>query len=390
MASSKVAPAASGAATAKRAPRKRTPAKKTTAKKAPAKRASAKKTAAQRKIRPKRAAGVADRRRPSAGPVGASTPSSSGGDWPSAAPRHRPWVDRRPGARQRRLRPTSRRVLWRPATPSSSRGRLPGSWVAAARSSTPPSTRSAIDVAGRHVLDVGASTGGFTDCLLQRGARRVVALDVGHGQLHPRIRHDDRVVVLERTNVRDALPATIGGRVELVVADVSFISLAVIIPVLVTLCQPGSPMVLLVKPQFEAGRAEAARGRGVITDPAIHDRVAGERDGRSRGRPVRRWSTGWTRRSGAARATGSSLSTPSPERAHERASLRASEPVSAVPSSPTMSATSPPRSPPGGVMARRAGPRGLDRSRRRHRARSRRAGQRAACGQRRPGGVPRR
>jgi 23S rRNA (cytidine1920-2'-O)/16S rRNA (cytidine1409-2'-O)-methyltransferase len=130
-----------------------------------------------------------------------------------------------------------------------------------------------IDVAGRDVLDVGASTGGFTDCLLQRGVRRVVALDVGHGQLHPRIREDERVVVLERTNVRAATAVTIGGLVEMVVADVSFISLTVIIPVLVTLCQPGSPMVLLVKPQFEAGRVEVARGRGVITDPAIHERV---------------------------------------------------------------------------------------------------------------------
>jgi 23S rRNA (cytidine1920-2'-O)/16S rRNA (cytidine1409-2'-O)-methyltransferase len=134
----------------------------------------------------------------------------------------------------------------------------------------------AIDVAGRRALDVGASTGGFTDCLLQRGAAAVVALDVGHGQLHPRIRSDPRVLVLERTNVRDATPATIGGIVELVVVDVSFISLTVIIPVLVTLCQPGSPMVLLVKPQFEAGRTEVSRGRGVITDPAIHDRVRDE------------------------------------------------------------------------------------------------------------------
>jgi 23S rRNA (cytidine1920-2'-O)/16S rRNA (cytidine1409-2'-O)-methyltransferase len=133
--------------------------------------------------------------------------------------------------------------------------------------------RFGIDVNGLDVLDVGASTGGFTDCLLQRGARRVVALDVGHGQLHPRIRGDERVVVLERTNVRDATPDTLGGPVEMVVADVSFISLTVIIPVLVTLCQPGSPMVLLVKPQFEAGRAEVGRGRGVITDPAIHERV---------------------------------------------------------------------------------------------------------------------
>jgi 23S rRNA (cytidine1920-2'-O)/16S rRNA (cytidine1409-2'-O)-methyltransferase len=134
----------------------------------------------------------------------------------------------------------------------------------------------AVDVAGLDALDVGASTGGFTDCLLARGARRVVALDVGHGQLHPRIRVDPRVVVLERTNVREATPATIGGLVDVVVVDVSFISLTVIIPVLVTLCHPGSSMVLLVKPQFEAGRAEVSRARGVITDPAIHERVRDE------------------------------------------------------------------------------------------------------------------
>jgi 23S rRNA (cytidine1920-2'-O)/16S rRNA (cytidine1409-2'-O)-methyltransferase len=133
-----------------------------------------------------------------------------------------------------------------------------------------------VDVAGSDALDVGASTGGFTDCLLARGARRVVALDVGHGQLHPRIRADPRVVVLERTNIRDATPDTIGGLVDVVVVDVSFISLTVIIPTLVALCQPGSPMVLLVKPQFEAGRTEVGKGRGVITDPAIHTRVQGE------------------------------------------------------------------------------------------------------------------
>ena len=133
-----------------------------------------------------------------------------------------------------------------------------------------------IDVGGLAALDVGASTGGFSDCLLQRGARRVVALDVGHGQLHPRVRDDPRVVVLERTNIRAATADTIGGLVDVVVVDVSFISLAVVIPVLVSLCQPGSPMVLLVKPQFEAGRVEVARGRGVITDPAIHARVQDE------------------------------------------------------------------------------------------------------------------
>lgn len=130
-----------------------------------------------------------------------------------------------------------------------------------------------VDVAGCRVLDVGASTGGFTDCLLQRGAAQVVALDVGHGQLHPRLRSDARVTVLERANVRAATLETIGGPVDVLVADLSFISLTAVIPTLVGLCQPGSSMVLLVKPQFEAGRAEVGRGRGVITDQAIHARV---------------------------------------------------------------------------------------------------------------------
>jgi len=133
-----------------------------------------------------------------------------------------------------------------------------------------------VDVRDQRWLDVGASTGGFTDCLLGRGAAGVVALDVGHGQLHPRVRADPRVLVLERTNVRSATAETIGGLVDGIVVDVSFISLRTIIPTLVELCQPGSPMVLLVKPQFEAGRAEVSRGRGVITDPAIHDRVRTE------------------------------------------------------------------------------------------------------------------
>lgn len=130
-----------------------------------------------------------------------------------------------------------------------------------------------VDVAGLRVLDCGASTGGFTDCLLQRGARHVVALDVGHGQLHPKLRDDPRVTVLERTNIRHATPDTIAGLADATVADVSFISLATVIPALASLCQPGSTMVLLVKPQFEAGRAEVSRGRGVVTDPATHDRV---------------------------------------------------------------------------------------------------------------------
>ena len=134
----------------------------------------------------------------------------------------------------------------------------------------------AIDVTGLRALDAGASTGGFTDCLLQRGAAHVVALDVGHGQLHERLRADPRVTNLERCNVRHATVEQIGGLVELVVGDLSFISLTVVIPALVTLCQPGSSMVLLVKPQFEAGRSEVSKGKGVITDPEVHARVRDE------------------------------------------------------------------------------------------------------------------
>lgn len=130
-----------------------------------------------------------------------------------------------------------------------------------------------IDVTGWRALDAGASTGGFTDCLLQRGATHVVALDVGHGQLHERLRADSRVTNLERHNIRHTSLEQIGGPVDIAVGDLSFISLQLVIPSLVELCQPGAPMVLLVKPQFEAGRQEVDRGRGIITDPAIHDRV---------------------------------------------------------------------------------------------------------------------
>jgi 23S rRNA (cytidine1920-2'-O)/16S rRNA (cytidine1409-2'-O)-methyltransferase len=133
-----------------------------------------------------------------------------------------------------------------------------------------------IDVTGARALDAGASTGGFTDCLLQRGAARVVALDVGHGQLHERLRADPRVTNLERTNIRRIDQAAIGGPVDIVVADLSFISLTLVIDPLVGVCQPGAPMVLLVKPQFEAGRVEVSRGRGVITDPDVWTRVRGE------------------------------------------------------------------------------------------------------------------
>jgi 23S rRNA (cytidine1920-2'-O)/16S rRNA (cytidine1409-2'-O)-methyltransferase len=130
-----------------------------------------------------------------------------------------------------------------------------------------------VDVAGRRCLDAGASTGGFTDCLLQRGAAEVVAVDVGYGQLHERLRSDERVRNLERTNVRAIEPATIGGPVAVTVADLSFISLRTVLPALLAATEPEGDLVLLVKPQFEAGRQEASRGKGVIRDPAVWRRV---------------------------------------------------------------------------------------------------------------------
>jgi 23S rRNA (cytidine1920-2'-O)/16S rRNA (cytidine1409-2'-O)-methyltransferase len=130
-----------------------------------------------------------------------------------------------------------------------------------------------VDVAGRRGLDAGASTGGFTDCLLQRGAAEVVAVDVGHGQLHERLRGDPRVTVRERTDVRTVNPSDVGMPVDVVVADVSFISLRTVLPALVALAAPGAPLVALVKPQFEAGRREASRGRGVVRDPEVWRRA---------------------------------------------------------------------------------------------------------------------
>jgi len=136
--------------------------------------------------------------------------------------------------------------------------------------------RFTVPVAGRRALDAGASTGGFTDCLLQRGAAQVIAVDVGYGQLHERLRADPRVDVRERTNVRSLDRDAIGGPVDLVVADLSFISLRTVLPALVPLVEPGGDLVLLVKPQFEAGRREAARGSGVIRDPEVWRRVVDE------------------------------------------------------------------------------------------------------------------
>ena len=133
--------------------------------------------------------------------------------------------------------------------------------------------RFGLDVAGRRAVDLGASTGGFTDCLLQHGAAGVVAVDVGYGQLHERLRADPRVQVHERTNARDLAPGDLGQLAEVLVADLSFISLRTVIPAALPLAAPGADLVLLVKPQFEAGRQESARGKGVITDPAIWRRV---------------------------------------------------------------------------------------------------------------------
>lgn len=139
--------------------------------------------------------------------------------------------------------------------------------------------RFALDVNGLTVLDAGASTGGFTDCLLQRGATSVVAVDVGIGQLHERIRADRRVEVHERCNVRtDALAAVLSGRrVPLIVADLSFISLRSVAPSLVRALGEGrGALVLLIKPQFEAGRAEVTKGRGVVRDPEVWRRTLTE------------------------------------------------------------------------------------------------------------------
>jgi 23S rRNA (cytidine1920-2'-O)/16S rRNA (cytidine1409-2'-O)-methyltransferase len=129
-----------------------------------------------------------------------------------------------------------------------------------------------IDVAGLDCLDVGASTGGFTDVLLQRGAARVIALDVGYGQLHDKIRRDERVTVLERVNARSITELPFAP--QLVTCDVSFISVRIALPPALALAQPGWQALVLVKPQFEAGRAEVPKG--VVRDPDVQRRVIRE------------------------------------------------------------------------------------------------------------------
>ena len=130
----------------------------------------------------------------------------------------------------------------------------------------------ALSPQGRVCLDVGASTGGFTDVLLARGAARVHAVDVGHGQLAWKLRSDPRVVVHERVNARHLTAAEIGEAVQALVCDASFIGLATILPAPLALCAPGAWAVALIKPQFEAGPALVGK-RGVVRDPAVHDAV---------------------------------------------------------------------------------------------------------------------
>ena len=126
----------------------------------------------------------------------------------------------------------------------------------------------AVSVSGRRCLDAGASTGGFTDVLLRRGAGEVVAVDVGYGQLAWRLRTDSRVQVLERTNVRELEPDQVGGPVDLVVADLSFISLTVVLPALARCAGPDADLLLMVKPQFEVGRERVGAG-GVVREPTL-------------------------------------------------------------------------------------------------------------------------
>jgi 23S rRNA (cytidine1920-2'-O)/16S rRNA (cytidine1409-2'-O)-methyltransferase len=130
-----------------------------------------------------------------------------------------------------------------------------------------------VDPTGLDCVDVGASTGGFTDVLLQRGAARVIALDVGYGQLHPRLRDDARVIVLERTNARTLTELPFAP--QFAVCDVSFISVRIALPPVLRLCAPGWQAVVLVKPQFEAGRADVGKG-GVVRDDEVRRRVVRE------------------------------------------------------------------------------------------------------------------
>ncbi len=130
-----------------------------------------------------------------------------------------------------------------------------------------------IEVAGRTAMDVGASTGGFTDCLLSFGARRVYAVDVGYGQLALKLRNDPRVVVLERTNIRYLPAELVPEPVQIATIDTSFISLKLVIPAVLKFLEAEGVLITLIKPQFEAGREQASKGGGVIRDARIHEEV---------------------------------------------------------------------------------------------------------------------
>ena len=132
-----------------------------------------------------------------------------------------------------------------------------------------------IDVTDKVFLDVGASTGGFTDCLLQHGAKRVIAIDVGYGQLHWKLRNDPRVRILEKTNIRYLTPERLGEKADGAVIDVSFISLKLVIPPVSNLLKERAMIIALIKPQFEVGKKEVGKG-GVVRDPRLHEKVIKE------------------------------------------------------------------------------------------------------------------
>jgi 23S rRNA (cytidine1920-2'-O)/16S rRNA (cytidine1409-2'-O)-methyltransferase len=132
--------------------------------------------------------------------------------------------------------------------------------------------QSGIDVRGKACLDVGQSTGGFTDCLLRHGAARVTGVDVGHGQLHDKLRRDARVVALEKVNARELTPGQVGGDFDVVTGDLSFISLTLVLPALVPLLKAGGDLLMLVKPQFELQPGQVGKG-GIVTDPSLYAAV---------------------------------------------------------------------------------------------------------------------
>ena len=129
-----------------------------------------------------------------------------------------------------------------------------------------------INVTGDTLLDVGASTGGFTDCLLQRGAKRVIAVDVGYGQLHWKLRQDPRVTILERTNIRYLKPVDVENAIDGAVIDASFISLKLVVPPVSDILPKEAYIIALIKPQFEVGKGKVGKG-GVVRDPSLHEEV---------------------------------------------------------------------------------------------------------------------